>query len=382
MSASLWKVKMKIKKTVLIIALTLTLLLTSCDLPEVTPPTPEIIPTNTPAIQVPPAATETVMVPAGSPVQINAGNAASLALSHKAALSNVQSISWASNAAALSLVTQNSDSAGNQVYGVTTVNAPDLATQSVFSSQVDRVVTVAPDGRTAALVSPDMNSFTLVDLADNNKVLFTSTPGYLVGYLSFSPDMKYLAVTKMEYWEVVLIDLVTYQEVRTLTGFSTAAPVFNASFQHSPQWMLWHARATIQLQEVETGMMGPVFSHEDFVMDYDLTADGTLLASAAGKTVNNNYVSAVTIWDTSTGGEIRTLELSGPANALQFSPDGKLLAIAVGNELQVWDPVEGKMLTTLTGHSDMVTKVAFSPDQKAISTSGLDNQLYLWQVIE
>ena len=100
MSASLWKVKMKIKKTVLIIALTLTLLLTSCDLPEVTPPTPEIIPTNTPAIQVPPAATETVNVPIGSPVQINAGNAASLALSHKAALSNVQSISWASNAAA------------------------------------------------------------------------------------------------------------------------------------------------------------------------------------------------------------------------------------------------------------------------------------------
>lgn len=373
---------MKPQKTFLILAVALTLLLASCDLPEVTPPATEVIPTLTPAVQVPPLATPTDEIPISTPAQITTGNVQKLTLNYKAALSNVQSISWSSVGTTLSLVTQNSDAGGNQVFGVTTVKAPDLSTQSVFSSQADRVVSVASDGRTAALLSPDITTFSLVDISDNNKVLFTSTPGYLVANLSFSSDMHYLAVTKMESWEVVLFDLTTFEEVRTLTGFETAAPVFDAKFEHSPQWMVWIARGTIQLQEVETGTLGPVFSHEDFVMAYDLAPDGTILASAAGKTINGNFVPAVTIWDTSTGSEIRVLELSGPANALQFSPDGKLLAIAVGNELQLWSPVEGKMITALTGHSDTVTKVAFSPDQTALTTSGLDNQLYLWQVTE
>jgi len=69
-------------------------------------------------------------------------------------------------------------------------------------------------------------------------------------------------------------------------------------------------------------------------------------------------------------------------NALQFSPDGKLLAVAAGSELQIWDAAGGNLLTTLTGHSDSILQLAFSPDQHTIASAGQDKQLYLWQILE
>jgi len=366
----------------LLTILLLALLLTACNLPTVTPPGTNTATVAAPTQESSPIAISTEVIPTPIPARIQAGNAAKLVLGQRAAVSNIQSIAWAGNASLLNLVTQNSDANGNQVYGFTSVNAYDLSTRSVASFSNLRVAAMAADGKTAALLSTDMSNYSVVDFSGGNQELYSAAPGYLIGSLSFSPDRRYLAVTKAESWEVVLLDMTTLQEVRTLSGFETAAPVFDAGFSHSPQWIVWHARGTIQLQEVESGTLGPVFSHEDFVTAFDLSADGTLLASAAGKTVDGNMVSAVTIWDASNGNEIRTLVLSAPANALEFSPDGKLLAVAVGTDLQVWNPADGQLLTTLSGHSDQVIKVAFSPDQTSIATSGLDNQLNLWQVLE
>ena len=371
---------MRHKHLTMLFTAILALSLASCGLPVMTPPATEIVPSVTPAIQIPPTPSTSTEVPISPPERITDANVGLVSLTQKAAVSNVQEITWALDSQALSLVTQNSDSSGNQIYGVTTLNALDLSTRSVFSSQDDRVVSVAPDGHTVALISKDLQSYSLVDTDQNNQIILAATPGYLVGNISFSPDLKYIALTKQEAWEVVLFDFSSHKEVRTLSGFETAAPVFNAQFLQSPQWMTWHARATIQVQEVETGVMGQVFSHEDFVNVYALSPDGTLLASAAGKTVNNNFVQVVSIWDTSSGSEIRTLALSSPANAMQFSPDGKLLALSIGNDLQIWDPAAGTILATLSGHSDFITRLAFSPDQTTIATAGLDNQLYLWQV--
>jgi len=373
---------MRPTKKIILTILTLALLLSACDLPVVTPPVTETDTVVAPTLEVPPTVNPTEAVPTPTPARIQAGNAPKLVLGQRAAVSNIQSITWSGDSSLLNLVTQNSDASGNQVFGLTSVNAYDLSTRSVASFSDFRIAAVAADGKTAALLSNDMSNFMVVDLSGGNQQLYSAAPGYLIGSLSFSPDMRYLAVTKAESWEVVLVDLATFQELRTLTGFETAAPVFDAGFSHSPQWVIWHARGTIQLQEVESGTLGPIFSHEDFVIAFDLSADGTLLASAAGKTVDGNIVPAVTIWDTSNGNEVRTLVLSAPANALEFSPDGKLLAVAVGNDLQVWNPADGQLLATLSGHSDQVIKVAFSPDQSAIATSGLDNQLYLWQVLE
>ncbi len=363
--------------------ITLALTLTACGLPEMTPPSttnPSPIVTDTQIVVIPAI---TITVEPTEPlvtVPIKANNAGSLKITQQAAVRNVQGIAWSPDSLTLALTTQNNDLNNDQVYGVTLLKASDLSTFSVYSSTGNRVTSVAADGKTAAVISKEMTAFSLVDTSDNAGLPRARVTDFLIGDVSFSPDLRFVAVTKAESWEVVLYDFNTLNEVRILTGFETAAPVFDAKFDNSPQWMVWHARGTLQLQEIELGVLSYPLMHEDFVYSYSLSPDGTLLASASASTIDNNLVPVIKLWDTSSSTELRTLVLSEPVNTMKFSPDGKFLAVAVGNNLQIWDAISGNLLATHEGHTDAIQQLAFSPDQHSIVSTGSDNMLYLWQI--
>lgn len=365
---------MKTKLLAWLITAFLILTLSACDLPEITPPPTEAAATTAPVVDSVPLPSPTEVVEVKPLVQITNTNAQNLALANKTAVSNIQQITWANDGKSLSVITQNSDTNGNQVYGVTVLDSVTLSPLAGYSSAGDRIAAVAGDGRTVAVISQDMNSFKLVDMGAGNSEIFSLSPGYLVGGITFSTDLSYIAVTKMEAWEVVLFDFTNHEEIKTLTGFETAAPVFDAGFSESPQWLVWHARATIQLQDVESGIMGASYSHEDFVNDYAMTPTGSLLASSVADSIK--------LWDITSGSQVASLEIGNYGASVSFSPDGSLLAAASGNDLQVWDQSSADLLVTLTGHSDMVRITAFSPDQNSIATAGADNQLYLWQITQ
>jgi hypothetical protein len=364
-----------------ILCILLLMMVSACALPEVTPPVVETqAPTS--SFDITP---ETITPSVNSPqnaVVINNNNLSLLTVTGKVAITNPQLLSWANDSQSLAVVNQTSDANGNQLFGATTLSVPSLATKYVYSAQGARISAIAADGRTAAVIAQDQMSYSLVDLGANNSIILTNPPGFRVGYVTFSPDLRYTAVTQGEMWEVVLYSFVNGAEVRRLSGFETAAPVFDAGFSASPQWIIWHARATAQLQEVESGTLSASFSHEDFLSTFTTNADGTILATAAGKTVNGTFSDAVTLWDITSGTEMHTLVLPSSANALSFSPDGKILAIAVGKDLQLWNVANGSLIATFSEHLDTIALVKFSPDGKAIATAGYDNQLYLWQVLE
>ena len=364
-----------------IVSIVLLLMLTACTLPVVTPPVTDTLSPTSDFATTPEAATPSETTPQNaeliSPSDLNA-----LTVTAKVAITNPQLLEWANDSQSLSVVNQTSDANGNQLFGVTTLASPSLASQYVYSAAGTRISDVAADGRTVAVISQDMMSYSLVDLGANNTTIFTNTPGFYVGLITFSPDLKYVAVTQGDMWEVVLYSLANGAEVQRLSGFETAAPVFDAGFSSSPQWIIWHARGKAQLQEVETGKLSPEFSHEDFLSAFTVSPDGTILATAAGKTVNGVFSPAVTLWDAVDGVEMHTLILPSTANALSFSPDGKVLAVAVGKDLQLWHVAEGVLLATFSEHLDSIALVKFSPDGKTIATAGYDNQLYLWQVLQ
>lgn len=361
----------------------LSLSLAACNMAEVTPlPTQEPTTPNLPSQTASISSSPTVLITDAVTAPIKTNNTQDLVSAQRTAVRNVQEIVWAQDSSTLSMITQNSDAEGKQVYSVTVLDAKDLSTRSVYTSVGNRISAIAPDGRTAAVIDKELKAFSVVDTSMNGTTLGSKVTDYMIGNISFSPDLRYIAVTKQESWEVVLYDINTLEEVRVLSGFETAAPVFNARFDHSPQWVVWSARGTIQLQEVETGRLNGVFSHEDFVTAYSLAPQGMILASCAGKTVNGEMQPTITLWDTTSSIEIQTLVTNGSVYDLQFSPDEKLLAAAVGNDLQLWDSAGGALLNTLSGHSDLILQVAISPDQHTIATAGLDNQLYLWQIIE
>jgi WD40 repeat protein len=50
--------------------------------------------------------------------------------------------------------------------------------------------------------------------------------------------------------------------------------------------------------------------------------------------------------------------------SVAFSPDGsRVLSGSSDNTLKLWDAATGTLLRTFEGHSDVVTSVAFSPDE-------------------
>ncbi len=365
-------------------------LLAACSLPEVTPPVETTVATEPSFVITSTEIPSPTIPPVPLPVEISGKNAASLTMVNRAPVNTAQQLKWAKDSLSLAVATQMTDASGNQLFGVSVLAVPELTPTSIMSTQDGRVADLSSDGKLAALVSLDMTTISLVDLTSANLVVLTISPEFLVGNATFSPDGAALAVVDLDgkedaagnpVWYVELHSTVDGRLLNTLEGFVTASPVFSAGFSQSPQWIVWQARATLQLQEIVNGSLSPTLDHQDFVTAYAMTRDGSMLASNVS-TASVELAPAVTLWDASGGNVLRTFELTEPALCLDFSPNGTLLAMGVGSALQIWDVTSGAMLVSLDGHAGQITALAFSADSKYIATVGNDNQLFLWQVSE
>ncbi len=112
--------------------------------------------------------------------------------------------------------------------------------------------------------------------------------------------------------------------------------------------------------------------------------DGKRLASAGGLyggTTAAPRLGEVQVWNVETGDEV--FDLSGVSDNVfnvAFSPDGKRLVAASGRlsgkmpvEVKIWDMESGLVAFTLRGFDRPVHGVAFSPDGKRLATAGHDS---------
>jgi serine/threonine protein kinase len=84
------------------------------------------------------------------------------------------------------------------------------------------------------------------------------------------------------------------------------------------------------------------------------------------------YRLAATLQDSGRG----TAGVNKPA----FSPDGRVLATMIGEEVQLWDVDSRKQLAVLTGHEEYIYTLAFSPDGRLLATGSEDRTVRLWDV--
>lgn len=337
----------------------LLILLTGCSFPlQATPVSPlNNPPTIPPAHTVLPSPTSTVpqdptkMIPSQTSIAKSPGNAGSLTESASILVENAALLAWSPESNTLMaksgqkvLILDGSDVSISREIPI-----PEGTSLLDFNAASQRMALTA-----------DRLSLSIRDLS--GKEIQTISPSGGFGSASFSPDGNQIWVSSMEEFKAIAFDIRSGKETASCGGFETAAPVYSAFPSPGGNWLVWIARATIQLNHLPDCQTIARIGHEDFIISHTFSHDESILVTSTGGTVNGEFQPLIYFWDTKTAKQTRTIILKeSPAIGLAYSPDDTLLASA-GSGLFIWDTETGKQIKMLAPVDQRYTGVLFSSD--------------------
>ncbi len=230
----------------------------------------------------------------------------------------------------------------------------------------ESLLDVSPDGRTYAITTNNE------DLVLRNWELLTEmvipTKTFFMG-AEFSPDGSIIMVTSMEEWGATIFDVEGGKQVAKLTGFETAAPVYDVRFGQSNDYAAWIARATIQVSEIATNQLLPAIYHQDFILGFDLNAEGTLLVTSAAEMVNDEYMPTVFIYDFKSGDLVQKFTTDQPVYDIEFSPDSSKLVLSLGTTISLYDIETQQLTNQIVSETEAISQIQFSPDGRLLLSS-------------
>jgi WD40 repeat protein len=288
---------------------------------------------------------------------------------------------------AISPDSQTIASGGNSIIKLWNVATGQEVTSLKGHTKNVNVVAISPNGQTLVSGSDDY-TIKIWNLSTKKLIHTLQSHTDSVHALAISHDGKIL-VSSSDDKTIKVWNLATGKLIRTLEGHAywvrsvaispNGVTIASGSFDKTIK--LWNIN-----QEKPINQLKP---NSQTVISLAFSPDGKILASASRDR-------KIKLWNIATAKEIRTLTgQDHNVTTIAFSPDGKILASGnrdclecdsltqnsrpiVHHNIKLWDVATGKELTTLTGHINTVTSLAFSADGKILVSGGDDNKIKIW----
>ena len=252
---------------------------------------------------------------------------------------------------------------------------------------------LSPDGKKT--VSTNYENILLSHAHTGAPIIILTGHFNIVGCVAFSPDGRTLASGSSSYsgstsrkdFTIRLWNVLTGKHRTVLNGHTSGIKCI--AFSPDGQTLASGGTdSTIRLWDPHTGQpKATLIRHKGPVERIAFSPDGNTLASASftqRDQYNRNPNYAIWLWDLQTGKQ--KAQLSGHTEyvlAVAFSPDGKTLASASKDTtIRLWDIQTGKHLMTFTGDVKENASVAFSPDGKILASSCRNGTILLWDISE
>jgi WD40 repeat protein len=208
--------------------------------------------------------------------------------------------------------------------------------------------------------------------------------------MAFSSDGQYFAVgTSIGLWLYelpTLSPIALWNTERGMTDDVTFSPdshriVMRTFAGNLIVWNIQSGTFIAQMEEFDNQeICPPVFSQ-----------DGQRLIAADYRMKNRK----IYVWDSHTGKQVKETEIHHSYNVypLCFSPDLSLLAgknsdpdnigrnIGDGDSITVWQVDTGEQIANITGYSERVRKLCFSPCEQFLAVGGWHGTIHVWDVV-